>query len=210
MRDYGFMGSRPSAIATLVERTGRFTVLVALPEGIEAEQVTPHLTRVLHGLPASMRRTLTWDRGREIAGHRAITAATQTRSISANPAAPGSAAPTRTPTGCCANTYPRALTCADSTRSISMPSLALAPGCRPGDQKMASASIRRWIRTSTDEIELSDRFWTSTSKGSDAMSPRPWDERLISTIRICLAWASASRFRPSASESFETREEAEA
>ncbi len=52
------MGSRPSAIPTLVERTSRFTVLVALPDGIKAEQVTPHLTRVLLGLPAPMRRTL--------------------------------------------------------------------------------------------------------------------------------------------------------
>ncbi|WSG60912.1 IS30 family transposase [Nocardia sp. NBC_01730] len=70
------MGSRPSAIATLVERTSRFTALVALPEGIKAEQVTPYLTRHLIGLPAPMRRTLTWDRGREIVGHKAITAAT--------------------------------------------------------------------------------------------------------------------------------------
>ncbi|MFD3425506.1 IS30 family transposase [Nocardia fluminea] len=71
------MGSRPSAIATLVERTSRFTALVALPDGIKADQVTPHLTRYLLSLPAPMRRTLTWDRGREIARHKAITAATK-------------------------------------------------------------------------------------------------------------------------------------
>ncbi|MFC8529246.1 IS30 family transposase [Nocardia sp. NPDC057227] len=70
------MGRRPSAIATLVERTSRLTVLVALPDGIKAAQVTPHLVRHLLGLPTSIRRTLTWDRGREIAGHRLITAAT--------------------------------------------------------------------------------------------------------------------------------------
>nr|WP_167490786.1 IS30 family transposase [Nocardia terpenica] len=70
------MGSRPSAIATLVERTSRFTALVALPDGIKAHQVTPHLTRYLLSLPVPMRRTLTWDRGREIAGHKSITAAT--------------------------------------------------------------------------------------------------------------------------------------
>ncbi|MEU0502040.1 IS30 family transposase [Nocardia sp. NPDC005998] len=70
------MGSRPSAVATLVERTSRFTALVALPDGIKADQVTPHLTRYLLSLPAPMRRTLTWDRGREIAGHKTITEAT--------------------------------------------------------------------------------------------------------------------------------------
>lgn len=70
------MGSRPSAIATLVERTSRYTALVALPDGIKAEQVIPYLTSILLGLPPRMRRTLTWDRGREMAEHRAITAAT--------------------------------------------------------------------------------------------------------------------------------------
>ncbi|WP_371863017.1 IS30 family transposase [Embleya hyalina] len=71
------MGTRPSAVATLVERTGRFTTIVALPDGIKAEQVTPHLTRSLLGIPPQLRRTLTRDRGRQIAEHRTIT--TETR-----------------------------------------------------------------------------------------------------------------------------------
>ncbi|MEV5816124.1 IS30 family transposase [Streptomyces mutabilis] len=70
------MGTRPSAVATLVERTSRYTAVVALPDGIKAEQVTPHLTRSLLGIPPQLRRTLTWDRGREIAEHQAITAET--------------------------------------------------------------------------------------------------------------------------------------
>lgn len=48
---------------------------VALPAGIKADQVTPHLVTYLLGLPAALRRTFTWDRGREIAGYKAITAA---------------------------------------------------------------------------------------------------------------------------------------
>ncbi|AEM83987.1 IS30 family transposase [Streptomyces violaceusniger] len=70
------MGTRPSAVATLVERTSRYTAIVALPDGIKAEQVTPHLTRSLLGIPPQLRRTLTWDRGREMAEHQAITAGT--------------------------------------------------------------------------------------------------------------------------------------
>nr|WP_329203104.1 IS30 family transposase [Streptomyces sp. NBC_01435] len=70
------MGTRPSAVATLVERTSRYTAKVALPDGIKAEQVTPHLTRSLLGIPPQLRRTLTWDRGREIAEHQAITVET--------------------------------------------------------------------------------------------------------------------------------------
>ncbi|MGW6620137.1 IS30 family transposase [Nocardia sp. NPDC055002] len=82
------MGSRPSAIATLVERTSRFTALVALPEGIKAHQVTPYLTEYLLSLPISMRRSLTWDRGREIAGHKSITAATGTPIYLCKPRSP--------------------------------------------------------------------------------------------------------------------------
>nr|WP_240467965.1 IS30 family transposase [Streptomyces dangxiongensis] len=70
------MGTRPSAVATLVERTSRHTAIVALPDGIRAEQVTSR-TRSLLGIPPQLRRTLTWDRGREIAEHQAIT--TETR-----------------------------------------------------------------------------------------------------------------------------------
>nr|WP_255310828.1 IS30 family transposase [Streptomyces viridosporus] len=70
------MDTRPSAVATLVERTSRYTALIALPEGLKAEQVAPHLTRSLLGIPPQLRRTLTWDRGREMAEHQAITATT--------------------------------------------------------------------------------------------------------------------------------------
>ncbi|MFD4971283.1 IS30 family transposase [Streptomyces sp. NPDC058424] len=70
------MGTRPSAVATLVERTSRYTAIVALPDGIKAEQVAPHLTQSLLGIPPQLRRTLTWDRGREMAEHQAITTAT--------------------------------------------------------------------------------------------------------------------------------------
>ncbi|MEU7469193.1 DDE-type integrase/transposase/recombinase [Streptomyces sp. NPDC044984] len=69
-------GTRPSAVAALVERTSRYTAIVALPDGIRAEQVTPHLTRSLLSIPPQLRRTLTGDRGRETAKHQAITAET--------------------------------------------------------------------------------------------------------------------------------------
>ncbi|MFB7918175.1 IS30 family transposase [Streptomyces sp. NPDC056061] len=70
------MGARPSAIATLVERTTRRTAIVALPDGIRAEQVAPYLTRSLLGVPPRIRRALTWDRGREMGEHQAIAAET--------------------------------------------------------------------------------------------------------------------------------------
>lgn len=68
-----------SAIGTLVERTTRFLVLLAFPDGIAtAEAVHRAITSALADLPVRLRRTLTWDQGKELALHRQITACTGT------------------------------------------------------------------------------------------------------------------------------------
>jgi IS30 family transposase len=58
-----------SAVVTLVERTSRLNLLGDLPEGHDAESVLACLIELLERVPASMRRTLTWDQGREMARH---------------------------------------------------------------------------------------------------------------------------------------------
>ncbi len=58
-----------SAIGTLVERQTRLTMLLELPAGRTAEHVRRALTRRIRTLPVQLRRTLTWDRGREMAEH---------------------------------------------------------------------------------------------------------------------------------------------
>ena len=58
-----------SAIGTLVERQTRFLMLVALPEGRTAEKVRAALAERILTLPAELRRSLTWDRGKEMAEH---------------------------------------------------------------------------------------------------------------------------------------------
>ena len=58
-----------SAIGTLVERSSRYVVLLHLPHGRTADHVRVALTRQLSKLPADLRRTLTWDRGKEMADH---------------------------------------------------------------------------------------------------------------------------------------------
>ena len=64
------MGTRDSAIATLVERQTRYCQLVALPEGTNAEPVCEALKASITSLPAQLRRSLTWDQGKEMAEHR--------------------------------------------------------------------------------------------------------------------------------------------
>ena len=63
------LGKQPSAVGTLVERTSRYVLLVALPNGYKAEQVRPALTDAIMALPVHLRRSLTWDQGKEMAEH---------------------------------------------------------------------------------------------------------------------------------------------
>ena len=59
-----------SAIGTLVERSSRYVMLFALPKDRGAEEMRVAMTKVIQTLPTSLRRTLTWDQGREMAEHR--------------------------------------------------------------------------------------------------------------------------------------------
>jgi transposase, IS30 family len=64
------------AIGTLVERSTRFVLLLHLPHGHSAAQVAEAMTTAMAGLPAALRRSLTWDQGREMALHAQIAADT--------------------------------------------------------------------------------------------------------------------------------------
>ena len=57
----------------MVERKTRFTLLVQL-DGKHMETVTAGLTKVLKRSPANLLKSLTWDRGMELAGHKKVTA----------------------------------------------------------------------------------------------------------------------------------------
>ena len=62
-------GKHMSPVATLVERSTRFVMLVALPDGHRAELVADALAAKITTLPAALTRTLTWDQGHEMAQH---------------------------------------------------------------------------------------------------------------------------------------------
>lgn len=66
-----------SAIGTLVERTTRFVMLLHLPQpgGHGAVQVRDAMIEAMRGLPATLRRSLTWDQGSELARHGEISMA---------------------------------------------------------------------------------------------------------------------------------------
>lgn len=77
-----------SQVGMLAERTTRFTLLFALPVDRTAPTVRDALTRVVATIPAQLRRSLTWDNGKEMAEHRAFTSATDLQVFFCDPAHP--------------------------------------------------------------------------------------------------------------------------
>ena len=80
-------GSGNSHIATLVERTSRFVMLVRVP-GKDAVSVEACLRNRVQSLPRDMMRSLTWDRGTEMAEHHRFTVATGVAVYFADPQSP--------------------------------------------------------------------------------------------------------------------------
>ena len=82
------LGGARSQIATLVERHTRFVMLVSLPEGRSTEHVVDRLAEHVKTLPAQLRRSLTWDRGLELAEHARFTIDTGVQVYFCDPKSP--------------------------------------------------------------------------------------------------------------------------
>lgn len=80
-------GSKNTHIATLVERQSRFTMLVKV-DGKDSETVVSALSKQVKKLPSELRRSLTWDRGMELAQHKRFTVATNLRVYFCDPQSP--------------------------------------------------------------------------------------------------------------------------
>lgn len=77
-----------SAIGTLVERTCRYTILLHLDGESRAGAVRDQLISTFGSLPASLRKSLTWDQGSEMSHHHAVAEAVQMPVFFCDPASP--------------------------------------------------------------------------------------------------------------------------
>ncbi len=114
------MGSRQTAIGTLVERWSRYVMLFGLPQGNTAEAVRDALTETVQRLPDHLWESLTWDQGKEMAQHVQFSVDTGVDVYFCDPKSPWQRAPTKTPTDCYANTFPKAPTCPSSPNTTSI------------------------------------------------------------------------------------------
>jgi IS30 family transposase len=80
-------GKKGTYVATLVERQSRYVVLVRLVNK-ETETVVGALARRIRRLPHGLMKSLTWDRGTELAGHRDFTVATDVQVYFCDPQSP--------------------------------------------------------------------------------------------------------------------------
>jgi IS30 family transposase len=80
-------GSKNSQIATLVERHTRY-VMLAKVDGKDTETVINALIKQAHKLPKELYKSLTWDRGSEMADHRRFTLATAIKVYFCDPQSP--------------------------------------------------------------------------------------------------------------------------
>ncbi len=81
------VGLNHTHIATLVERQSRFTMLVKVG-GKDTQTVVSALIRQVRRLPAELRGSLTWDRGMEMAAHKAFSIATDVQVYFCDPRSP--------------------------------------------------------------------------------------------------------------------------
>jgi IS30 family transposase len=77
-----------TAIGTLVERTTRFVILLHLPGRHTAEEVARAMVREMSNLPEHLRRSITWDRGSELAEYERIQLELHTTVYFADPHSP--------------------------------------------------------------------------------------------------------------------------
>ena len=80
-------GANDTNIVTLVERHSRFTMLVKLARR-DSATVVAALAERISTLPEELRRSLTWDQGKEMARHRSFTIATDLQVYFCDPRSP--------------------------------------------------------------------------------------------------------------------------
>ena len=81
-------GKKMTSIGTLVERHSRYVILLKLPNGHGAEAVRKAMTKRILTLPAELRRSITWDQGKEMAEHVQFTVDTGVQIYFCDPKSP--------------------------------------------------------------------------------------------------------------------------
>jgi IS30 family transposase len=119
-----------SAIGTLVERATRYVILLHLPDGHGADAVQDAMIEAMSRLPQTLRHTLTWDQGKEMANHAAIAAATDLDIYFCDPASPWQRGSNENTNGLLRQYFPKGTDLSKHTRG-DLDAVAAALNSRP-------------------------------------------------------------------------------
>ena len=153
-------GSGNSYVATLVERHSRYVMLVKVANK-DTESVVSALIKQSQRLPSELYRSLTWDRGKELADHQRLTLATEVEVYFCDHDLPGNAGRTKTPTDCCVSIFRVAPICPCTARPGSVP---LQGSSMKGRER--PCSIRRRLRSSQNVLQRSVELAAKTGSGA--------------------------------------------
>jgi IS30 family transposase len=101
-------GSKGTFIATLVERQSRFLIIVKVADK-RTDTVVAALIRAVRKLPVALRRSLTWDRGMELANHVQFTVATDVQVYFCDPSRPWQRGSNENTNGLLRQYYPKGM-----------------------------------------------------------------------------------------------------
>ena len=122
-------GASDTHIATLVERHSRFTMLVKLPRK-DTTTVVAALAKHIRKLPEQLRRSLTWDQGKEMSGHKRFTVATNVQVYFCDPRSPWQRGSNENTNGLLRQYFPRGTDLSRSSQTY-LNSIALRLNQRP-------------------------------------------------------------------------------
>jgi len=111
-----FFGSRNSQIAALVERQTRYVMLVKVASK-DSETVVDALIKQAHKLPRELYKSLTWDRGSEMAEHRRFSLATDIQVYFCDPQQPWQRGSNENTNGLLRQYFPKGMDLADISQS---------------------------------------------------------------------------------------------
>jgi len=111
-----FFGSHNSQIATLVERQTRYVMLVRVA-GKDTDTVVNALIKQAHKLPRELYRSLTWDRGKEMADHKRFSLATDVKVYFCDPQQPWQRGSNENTNGLLRQYFPKGMDLSDISQS---------------------------------------------------------------------------------------------
>ncbi len=134
-------GADNSHLVTLVERSSRFVMLIKI-SGKDTTNVVAALSRHVRRLPATLRRSLTWDRGLEMAQHKDFSVATNVKVYFCDPQSPWQRGSNENTNGLLRQYLPKKSDLSQFTQSDWKISSCLMRSARLNEQ----AAINRFVR----------------------------------------------------------------